>query len=64
MRIYLQKCENHFATHCSAMNAVGCCYRDGAGVSKDLEKAREWFTKALNNGCTQAKENLRLLGQK
>lgn len=36
---------------------VGCCYRDGKGVEKDLYKAFDWFGLAANKGNAQAQYN-------
>ena len=33
--------------NCDGMNCVGMAYKDGEGVVKDLNKAREWFAKAV-----------------
>ena len=37
-----------------SMIVVGKCYRDGEGVEKDLNKAREYFRKASDMGSTEA----------
>ena len=36
---------------------VGCCYRDGKGVEKDLYEAFDWFGLAANKGNAQAQYN-------
>ena len=36
------------------MYFVGNCYKDGEGVTKDLNKAIEWRTKAAAHGVQQA----------
>ena len=41
-----------------AMNAVGLCYDSGRGVTKDMEKAIEWYTKAAEKGYSSAMINL------
>jgi len=38
----------------SGMIGAGKCYRDGIGVEKDLDKAREYFDKASNLGSDEA----------
>ena len=40
------------------MSNVGECYRDGMGVTQDLNKAREWYTKAASQGYTNAQTKL------
>ena len=40
------------------MSNVGECYRDGIGATKDLVKAREWYTKAAAQGNTDAQIDL------
>ena len=41
------------------MNALGNIYKDGqVGVVKDLNKAREWYTKAAAQGDEDAKTKL------
>ena len=40
------------------MSNVGECYRDGIGATKDLVKAREWYTKAAAHGDTNAQTSL------
>ena len=45
--------------YCNAINNVGVLYKYGwGGVTKDLNKAREWFTKAVAQGHTEAQINL------
>ena len=45
--------ENAFA-QCN----LGNCYKDGKGVEQDKDKAIEWYRKASDNGCEEAKEAL------
>ena len=45
--------------NCQAMNNVGTYYGRGLGeVTKDLNKAREWCTKAASQGYTAAQTHL------
>ena len=39
-----------------AMNNVGCDLCRGTGVSRDLKKAREWFTKVTDNEAQNQKK--------
>lgn len=39
-----------------SMIFVGMCYRDGEGVEKNLDKAREYFRKASDMGSTEASQ--------
>ena len=41
-----------------AMYNLGMCYEQGNGVTKDLSKAREWYTKAAAQGSEDAKTKL------
>ena len=45
----------------SAWYSLGWCYENGAGVTKDIEKAKEWYLKAANGGVIDAFDNLGLL---
>jgi TPR repeat protein len=40
------------------MISAGKCYRDGDGVEKDLNKAREYFQKASDLGSIEAAQLL------
>ena len=41
------------------MNNVGVCYKRGkGGVTIDLNKAREWYTKSAAQGSTRAQTAL------
>jgi TPR repeat protein len=42
-----------------AQNNVGVCYKNGEGVSKNLEKAMFWFSKSAKQGCELAKRNIK-----
>ena len=42
---------------------LGECYERGAGVSRDIQEAVEWYRKAADNGNENAKSALRRLGQ-
>jgi TPR repeat protein len=47
------------AGYCHAMNNVGVCYKRGkGGVTIDLNKAREWYTKSAAQGSTRAQTAL------
>ena len=49
---------------CIAMKNVGGFYQHGfGGVTKDLKKAREWYTNAAVQGDTDAKTRLDELNQ-
>ena len=41
-----------------AMYNCGICYEKGRGVTKDLNKAREWYTKAVAQGDAKAQAEL------
>ena len=41
-----------------AQFSLGVCYRDGAGVAKDLVKTVTWFRKAADQGYAKAQFNL------
>ena len=43
------------------MYNVGACYQLGSGVAKDLNKAKEWYTKAAAQGQPNAQPRLDLL---
>ena len=45
------------------MSNVGGFYKDGYGVTKDLNKAKEWYTKAAAQGHVRAQEKLDTLNQ-
>ena len=36
-------------------------YEKGLGIEKDIQMAKEWSTKALNTGNSDAKERLNLM---
>ena len=40
------------------MYNVGACYKDGRGVTKELNKAKEWFAKAAAQGDVDAQHQL------
>ncbi|KAF9167603.1 ERAD-associated protein [Actinomortierella ambigua] len=41
-----------------AMNGLGCMYRDGvAGLTRDLNEAKQWFYKAANKASAEAQVN-------
>ncbi|MBQ9213603.1 MAG: SEL1-like repeat protein, partial [Bacteroidales bacterium] len=42
-----------------AQNNLGVCYEKGQGVKKDYNKAKEWFSKAAEQGNEKAKTNLK-----
>jgi len=41
-----------------AMYNLGNCYKNGWGVTKDLTKAQEWYTKAAAQGHAKAQTKL------
>ena len=41
-----------------SMYNVGVDYQEGTGVTIDLNKAREWYTKAAAHGDTNAQTSL------
>ena len=45
------------------MYNVGNCYKNGIGVTKDLNKAKEWYAKAAAQGYEKAQEKLGALNQ-
>ena len=42
----------------SAMFNLGYCYKEGDGVIKNLNQAREWYTKAAAQGDAEAQTQL------
>ena len=40
------------------MYNLGICYEEGRGVTKDVNQAREWYTKAVAQGQPQAQTQL------
>jgi len=40
------------------MYLLGECYQNGDGVGEDIEKAKEWYTKAVALGDGDAKATL------
>ena len=44
--------------HSTAMYNLGICYEEGTGVTKDVNQAREWYTKAIAQGHANAKTQL------
>ena len=43
---------------------LAACYQEGiADISKDMQKALEWYIKAAEQGLAEAQKNLRLLYQ-
>ena len=54
--LYEQSAESG---NCNAMEKLGSFYQNGTGgVTEDLNKAREWYTKAVALGNVDAKEQL------
>jgi hypothetical protein len=43
----------------AAMMALGEKYEKGAGVLRDVSRARMWFTRALEAGCEEASDALK-----
>ena len=41
-----------------SQNALGVCYDQGLGVTKDYNKAFEYLLKSYNNGCTDSYANI------
>jgi TPR repeat protein len=37
---------------------LGNCYNNGRGVTKDVNQAREWYTKAVAQGQAMAQTHL------
>ena len=46
-----------------AQGSLGVCYYEGDGVAMNKTKAVEWFQKAAEQGCIQAKEVLESITQ-
>ena len=44
--------------HDAAMNMTGYFYNNNIGVAMDKERAVEWYTKAAEKGCSEARFNL------
>ena len=40
------------------MYNVGGCYEDGEGVTKDVNKAKEWYTKGAAQGHVTSQDKL------
>lgn len=47
----------------NAQYSLGLLYRDGKGTEKDLDKAKEWFQKAADNGHEDAQKALNQLNK-
>lgn len=54
--IWLQKAVDK--NHPKAFNTLGWCYREGAGVSKNLQKAFEWFKRSAEADYHTGANNL------
>ena len=54
MRYHKAAEQGHAVAQCN----LGVCFRDGAGVEQDLEKAKEWFSKAAAEGYSKAQSEL------
>ena len=46
--------------YAKAQYALGNCYAEGEGVTKDLSQVVYWYTKAANQGVAEAQYNLGL----
>ncbi|KAG0245059.1 copper transport protein ctr1 [Actinomortierella wolfii] len=44
--------------HAVAQFRIGQMYQSGRSISKDIDRARHWFEKAMEHGYVQAKESL------
>jgi len=44
--------------YADAQNGLGNCYRYSMGLSRDLDKARYWYTQAIKTGSAESKSNL------
>ena len=42
----------------TAMSNLGSCYKNGRGVTKDVNQAREWYTKAVAQANAKAQTQL------
>ena len=45
-------------TCCHRLLYLGLCYKEGDGVTKDANQAREWHTKAVAQGYAKAQTEL------
>jgi TPR repeat protein len=45
------------------MYNCGVCYEEGRGVTKDVNTAREWYTKAVAQGHAKAQTQLNELNE-
>jgi len=59
-KAYKAKAEQGYA---QAQGSLGVCYYEGDGVAMNKTKAVEWFQKAAEQGCIQAKEVLESITQ-
>lgn len=46
--IFMQSAEKHCT---SSYACVGCCYENGYGIKKDIDKANEWYRKFIKFGA-------------
>ncbi len=46
-----------------AQHALGVCYHHERGVIQDLREAVQWYRKAAQQGNTNARKNLREVGE-
>lgn len=56
-KLYLEAAESGYAP---AQNKIGCCYRDGIGVQKNLIKAYEWLLKSVEQEDIHGMQNFAL----
>lgn len=54
-KLFLQAANQNYAP---AQNALGCCYKDGIGVERNIQKAVELLIKSMNQGFVKAYYNL------
>ena len=48
--------------HAEAERRIGLMYRDGLGVERSISETRKWLGRAAEQGDTDAKKELELLG--
>ena len=58
---WVERCDDDDEHYWLGFEKLGEFYRDGKGVSVDIEKARHWYEKAVEMGSSDAKKALKKL---